>query len=105
MARKAAVQGGAKGSAESPRVKSDRVVLKLSVSRETARRLKLESFGRDCSVGLVVDELVGSAPRRFVLMDRAKGAAVVEGPATSEGQGPSVPTLHRAPLGLVAESA
>lgn len=104
MARKGQGTKGSKGSADIARVKSDRVVLKLSLDRETVRRLKLESFGRDVSVGLVVDELVQASPRRFVLMDRARGAQGVEVPAAVEPSAVLGPVVARPALGVVSEA-
>lgn len=63
------------------------IKLKLTLSVETVHRLRLEAFGRGCPIGLVVDELVAAAPRRFVLQDRARGAqgAEVQGSPAAEG--------------------
>jgi hypothetical protein len=66
---------GLKGPKPSPQgvaTKPQGVTLKVTVDPETARLLKLEAFGRDCSLGLVVTELVRNSPRRFVLTDRAR---------------------------------
>lgn len=75
------------GQSSAGQGKPSRVKVKLSLDPETVRRLKLEAFGRDCPVGLVVDEMVAAAPRRFVLMDRARGSqgAEVQGSPAAEG--------------------
>lgn len=104
MARKAAAAVGPKGAAEGSRGKPERVTVKLSLDRETARVLKLEAFGRDVGLGVVVAELVRSAPRRFVLVDRSKVSSVPEGPATSDGTGPTGPASARPSLGVVSDA-
>lgn len=66
-------------SGEAP--KPDLVTLKVTLTREVARQLRLEAFGRDVSLGTVVADLVRAAPRRFVLQDRGRGAVGADGPA------------------------
>lgn len=96
---------GSKGSGEGP-VKPERVKLKLSLDRETVRLLRLEAFGRDVPVGLVVDELVRSTPQRFVLTDR--GSRGAGGTRAAEGHGPLEspgPRGESRALGLLSDSA
>jgi hypothetical protein len=98
------VRRGSKGSDNLP-TKPERVKLKLSLDRETVRLLRLEAFGRDCPVGLVVDELVRSTPQRFVLTDR--GSRVPGGHRAAEGQGSSEVPGHvgpARPLGLLSDA-
>lgn len=88
--------------------KPDVVTLKLSVDRETARLLRLEAFGRDCSLGALVTELVRNAPRRFVLTDRSKGSnvpAVSESPEDRSSEGPSRAPGGVGPFGVVSEAS
>lgn len=60
--------------------KPETVRVKLTIGRETLRRLKLEAFGRgDVPVGQVVDDLVMEKTQRFVLTDRSKGQSGTEG--------------------------
>lgn len=107
MAARSKGPKGSKGSDPHDLVKPQAVTLKITVDRETARLLRLEAFGRDVSLGLVVAEMVRNTPRRFVLMDRAKGSVGAEGPGHPEGRpaegGSRPPGAHPA-LGLVSEA-
>ncbi len=92
-----------RGSRPGDALKQSRVKLKLSLDRETVRLLKLEAFGRDLSsVGLVVDELVRSCPRRFVLVDRGRGSSGAESPAAPSPQDRQEPRQGSGPLGVVS---
>jgi hypothetical protein len=95
-----------KGNSVSQPQKPETVKLKVSVDRETARLLRLEAFGRDCSVGQVIAEMVRATPRRFVLVDRGvKGANGVDGLAGSSGQNVQEARGEARPLGLLSDSA
>jgi len=104
MARTTATKGP-KGNSVGQQQKPETVKLKVSVDRETARLLRLEAFGRDCSLGQVVTDLVRSSPRRFVLVDRG-----VKGASGSDGSnGPMALNVQEArgearPLGLLSEA-
>lgn len=94
----------AAGSRPGEAQKPDSVKLKITVDRETARLIRLEAFGRDVSLGQVVTDMVRAYPRRFVLMDRNKGAQGSEGQANGPGPGPSSARGDGGPLGVVSEA-
>jgi hypothetical protein len=73
---------GASGPSQVAPIKADVVKLKLTVSREVARQLRVEALGRDLSLGDLVADLLRSSPRRFVLSERSKGS---QGPQDSPG--------------------
>jgi hypothetical protein len=85
--------------------KAETVKLKLTLDRETVRLLKLEAFGRDCSLSEVVASMVASIPRRFVLTDRgtrgqvgSQGTQLGFPPRADGAQGEALP------LGVVSEA-
>ena len=108
---------GAKGPKVTPQAATPvatAVTLKITVDAMTARFLRLEAFERGCSLGHVVQELVGSAPSQLVVTRRKRGTSGEEvqggpsGPAApreSAGpgavSGPSVPgpSLARGAVG------
>ena len=104
MARVAKGPRGSKGSpVESPN-KATRIKVKLSLSIEAHRVLGLEAFGRGVSLGQVVEELIRSSPRRFVLVDRGRGSQGTIGaeePTAEGGQRAPGPPLA---LGVVSEA-
>ena len=85
-------------------IKPDTVVLKLTVSRETARVLRLEAFGRDCSLGQVVADLLRSSPRRFVLTERSRGSAGPVEPLDPVVPGLSLVCGESGPEGLLSDT-
>jgi hypothetical protein len=90
------VRPGAAPAAES-------VQLKIRVSPDVARKLRLESFGRDCSLGRVVEDWSRLVPTRFYLADRSKGP---DGPSARSGPSVPGPSLVRGDDGPVGpESA
>jgi hypothetical protein len=84
--------------------KPDVVKLKLTLPREVARLIRLEAFGRDCSLGRVVEELVRSSPRRFYLVDRSKGSPGAEAPASPPAEATQRPRSDPITLGVVSEA-
>lgn len=97
---------GSKGSIDPASGKPAVVILKLTLDRDVARLLRLEAFGRDCSLGRVVEDLVRASPRRFVLTDRSKGLVVAEGssvPDARASEGASRPAGAVPVLGIHAE--
>jgi hypothetical protein len=104
MARTNSSQGR-KGPTTSQPGKQDLVKVKLTLGRETARLLRLEAFGRDVSLGQVVEDLVRSSPRRFVLVDRGvKGSQGIEGSDGSRHSTAQSPQGDARPLGLVSDA-
>jgi hypothetical protein len=104
MARSQSSRGPKGSSGNSPQ-KPELVKVKLTLDRETARLLRLEAFGRDCSLGQVVQDLVRSSPRRFVLTDRGvKGQGGVEGAGAGQGSESSAAHGGVRGLGLVSEA-
>jgi hypothetical protein len=104
MARSQSSKGPKGSSGNSPQ-KPETVKLKLTLDRETARLLRLEAFGRDCSLGQVVVDLVRSSPRRFVLTDRgSKGTLGSDGSGAGQGSGLSEAHGGVRGLGLVSEA-
>jgi hypothetical protein len=96
---------GSKGSTVSQRAQPETVKLKITLDRETARLLRLEAFGRDCSLGQVITELVKSSPRRFILVDRAPKVPLgSEGESSAKGSNGHEPQREARPLGLLAEA-
>jgi hypothetical protein len=95
---------GVEGSKPHGPARPDSVKLKLSIDRETARLLRLEAFGRDCSLGQVVTELVRASPRRFVLTDRLKGSAGPEVPGQDRPEGSQRPRGEAGAFGVVSEA-
>ncbi len=95
---------GSKGSPQPDRPRPDVVKLKLSLDRETARLLRLEAFGRDCSLGQVVAELVKAVPRRFVLVDRARGTQAAEATGSPSPPGSQEPRGGPPAFGVVSEA-
>jgi hypothetical protein len=104
MARTASSKGS-KGSTTNQRGDAEKIKLKVTLGRETVRLLRLEAFGRDCSLGQVVEELVRSSPRRFVLVDRGvKGHQDLDGSRDSTPtNSPAAPGTSRT-LGLLSET-
>jgi hypothetical protein len=93
---------GSQGSRPGEALKPETVTLKVTVSREVARRLKLESFGRDCSLGRVVEDLVRAAPCRFSLVDRGRGSQGPDVQGSPASPGLSSPRGEVGPLGVVS---
>lgn len=95
---------GSKGSDNLP-TPAGAVKLKLTLSAETIHRLKLEAFGRRCSVGAVVEDLVASSPRRFSLVNRGvKGPGVIEAPPERLGPGLQEAQGAARPLSLLSDA-
>ena len=79
--------------------------LKLSLDPQTVRLLRLEAFGRDCTLSQVITEMVRSIPRRFVLTDRGtKGTVGTETPPLGFTSGASVTHGGTGSLGVVSEA-
>jgi hypothetical protein len=97
---------GSKGSTRLPAEKPEMVTLKVTVSRDTARLIRLEAFGLDCSLGQVIEGLVRSAPRRFSLVDRgAKGQVGTQGQESPHATTAQDARGEATSLGLVRDSA
>ncbi len=79
------------------------VTLKITLPREVARLLKVEAFGRDVSLGRVVEDLVKAAPKRFSIIDRGSRSQGVEGPSHPSIPGGSSARGDHGTLGLVSE--
>jgi hypothetical protein len=94
------IQGSRPGEAPAAKLK-----VKLSLDREVLRLLRLEAFGRDCSLGQVVEELVRSSPRRFVLTDRGvRGLPGPEGYSSPSADGVQKARGDVLALGVVSEA-
>lgn len=95
MAKVTAGSKGSKGSRPGSLAGPARRSLKVSLDPETVRVLKVECLGRECTYGALLDELVRSMPRGYILSARAKGLVGTEGQPDPAGQRP-----QEAPRGL-----
>jgi hypothetical protein len=102
---KASRSKGSQGTSPQEAPKPETVTLKITVTKEIARLLKVEALGRGCSYGDLVTEWSRSVPRRFILTERGRGVDRTSDPSAPATGSPQSPAGAPHTLGLVSREA